>query len=226
MGIKELQRKVTQLDRGIKEGKAPTRDQLEQYVWKTGRVLRMLINPEGSFDRKVLWGECKGGLKKVLILEKFNAGVFSTECIKKDIIETDLHIALTKLLKYLEGRASGLIAADTTVEQPKPAKDPALSATLEAIEAADDMISKWRKTDFGKDKGNGKGKKGKKGEDIDTQEKLRLMAEATEINAKWDEEDSDPDEECPDVRRFGNCSYGRQCGFCKIDSVTQLQLRA
>merc|ERR1719188_932201 len=31
---------------------------------------------------------------------------------------------------------------------------------------------------------------------------------------RWDDAESDPEEECPEIKKYGNCLFGTQCGFC------------
>merc|ERR1711972_74284 len=102
--------KAQQVKYGIDNDNVPTRKELEQFSWKTGRVIRLLIKPESSKARKLLWSECKGVLKKVLVIEKFNSGVFIPECVRQDVIETKLLTMLEKLRNYLAKRQTGDIA--------------------------------------------------------------------------------------------------------------------
>mmetsp|Transcript_38832 Transcript_38832/g.77004 ORF Transcript_38832/g.77004 Transcript_38832/m.77004 type:complete len:206 (-) Transcript_38832:161-778(-) len=194
--IKELTAKIEQLESGIKSNLTPTRRELEQFVWKTGRVVRLLIKPETDEARKIFWSETKGILKDVMVVEKFNPGSFTSSCVREDVLEKGLLLTLTKLLKYTESRKRGSIAAPNEVQ------------TMET--AAKKAKLKEEKEQTEKEVEENK----KKYEYAGLAEKWSKLADFAE---KWDEVDTDPDEPCPDIKQHGNCSYGRQCCFCNAD---------
>mmetsp|Transcript_9576 Transcript_9576/g.25448 ORF Transcript_9576/g.25448 Transcript_9576/m.25448 type:complete len:228 (-) Transcript_9576:161-844(-) len=207
--IIELETKSAQLVDGAKQGFQPSRSQLEDFVWKTGRVTRKLVEPERSEACKIFWSECKGILKDIIIVERFNPSVFFAECIRKDIVETNVVACLGKLISYTKRRKSGVITAPKEVLG--PADPEAKKRKLDEEQEAAESKRKGKK-------GKGKGKKGK-GQDRnlgDLADRLNSMADSL---TRWDDEDSDPDEVCPDLEKFGSCSYGRQCGFasCQKD---------
>eukprot|EP00927_Polykrikos_kofoidii_P061404 TRINITY_DN56240_c0_g1_i1.p1 TRINITY_DN56240_c0_g1~~TRINITY_DN56240_c0_g1_i1.p1 ORF type:complete len:233 (-),score=40.33 TRINITY_DN56240_c0_g1_i1:109-741(-) len=195
----EINSKVEHLNLGIKSGSVPTRGELEKICWKTGRLVRQLAQPEKSKEREIFWSECKGILKRVLVIESFNAGVFTSASVKPDVIESDVLSCFETLVKYVAKRRKGLIAAPEEV-LPPPSK-------VAKTDKEDDDWASW-----------GDKSKGWKGDGKGASKNLK------EWNAdawygegapkKWDEQDSDPEEPCPDIVKFGNCSYGRQCGFC------------
>lgn len=183
--IKELDTKIDQLDTGMQLGHTPTRRELENFTWKTGRVIRQLVKPETSDETRTFWSECKGILKRVLVIEKFNPGVFVADCVREDMIERDLLSTLQKLRKYTQSRADGKIAA------PKQALDEPGAKKVKVQETVKPTVQKpkW--------------------------EELRNKWDAMPlVNTRWDDEESDVDEPCPDLAKTGTCAYGRQCGFC------------
>uniref|UniRef100_A0A7S1SFJ2 Uncharacterized protein n=1 Tax=Alexandrium catenella TaxID=2925 RepID=A0A7S1SFJ2_ALECA len=197
--IKELETKVEQIDMGIKSGNTPTRKELENFTWKTGRIIRLIIKPEASEDRKIFWHESKGFLKQVLNIDKFNPGVFTSSAVREDIIESGLLSTLRKLLEYAKGRKEGKIAAPDGLES--------LENAAKRIKLKDEK----KEEEEQKKKEEEASKKGWV-DYIDAQEKWKNMAEK---GTRWDEEESDADEPCPDIKKHGSCSYGRQCCFCE-----------
>jgi len=203
--IKELEAKISQLDNGIRMGQTPTRKELESFIWKTGRVLRHLIKPEDSEARKIFWSEAKGILKKVLIIEKFNPGVFTNACVREDVIEGDLLSTLQKMLIYTKRRSEGKVEApkkalDTDPPPPKKPKTEEEEKTEEKEKSSNDWSQGW-----GDKKWNNKNK---------FHDPVAAWKDMPDFHKKWDEEESDPDEPCPDKLKHGSCSYGRQCCFC------------
>jgi len=215
--LKELDTKIDQLDTGIRLGQVPSRQDLEKFTWKTGRVVRMLVKPEKSEDRKMFWSECKGILKKVLVIENFNPGVFQSSAVRQDIIETDLLACLQLFKKYTKDRSEGKVAKpDEQLEAVHIAKK--AKKALEDEKAAEEAKKAEEEGWGGKGKGKGKGKKKGKNKAVDDGgvwgelgDKWDMLMER---KGRWDDGDSDPDEPCPDVEKFGKCSFGRQCGFC------------
>mmetsp|Transcript_65561 Transcript_65561/g.152308 ORF Transcript_65561/g.152308 Transcript_65561/m.152308 type:complete len:212 (+) Transcript_65561:56-691(+) len=196
--IKELETKVEQIEVGVRTGHTPTRKELESFIWKTGRVIRLLVKPEASEARKIFWSECKGILKEVIVIEKFNPGVFTPNCVREDILEKHLQQMLQKLLKYTKRRKNGEITAPEQVQ------------TME-VAAKRMKLEQEKKEEEEKKKAEEEKVKSGWNSFLDAQEKWKNMADSM---ARWDEEDSDPDEPCPDIAKFGECSYGRQCCFC------------
>jgi len=152
--IIELETKSAQLVDGAKQGFQPSRSQLEDFVWKTGRVTRKLVEPERSEACKIFWSECKGILKDIIIVERFNPSVFFAECIRKDIVETNVVACLGKLISYTKRRKSGVITAPKEVLG--PADPEAKKRKLDEEQEAAESKRKGKK-------GKGKGKKGKSG---------------------------------------------------------------
>merc|ERR1712216_229527 len=107
--LKELAVKISQLESGIAQGAVPNRSEFEQLVWMTGRVIRVIVKPDKSPERKTFWSECKGWLKDVIVIELFNAGQFTKESVRKDVMEKDLLLCLQKLEKYTRGRSEGKV---------------------------------------------------------------------------------------------------------------------
>lgn len=204
--IKDLTSKVEQVEAGLAQGVIPNRKDLEHFCWKTGRTARRMILPEKSEAREKLWGDCKGILKQVLEIERFNAGLFTSEAVKPDIIETDLLKMMKDLLMYMRMRKDGK-AKIRSGEAPKK------KAKIAEKKDQDDEMALTGKGGKGKgkkggDKGQGKGKPG------DDWEKAWEALPDRDERKKWDEDESDPDEPCPDKAKNGACSYSRQCGFC------------
>jgi len=196
--IKELTAKVEQIDIGIRQNQTPTRRDLENFVWKTGRVVRLLIKPETNEARKIFWSEMKGILKEVMHIEKFNPGVpqSAASCVREDVLEKGLLLTLQKLLKYTKSRKQGTISAPGEVQ------------TME-------MAAKRAKVKEDKEQAEKEAEENKKKYDYSgLAEKWAKMADNVE---RWDEVDTDPDEPCPDIKQHGNCSYGRQCCFCNAE---------
>lgn len=96
-----------------------TRKEFAQFCWKVGRAARQLVKPDFSPERGMLWHECKGVLKQVamaighgsgaesgqvLVIEKFQPGVFTDAQVRKDVLETQLIETLEKLISYLRRR--------------------------------------------------------------------------------------------------------------------------
>jgi len=202
--LKELETKIQQIDNGLKTGHSPTRKEFESFTWKTGRVIRQIVKPEANEDRKTFWSECKGVLKKIIVIEKFNAGVFTPDCVREDVNENDLLLVLQKLEKYGRARKDGTIAKPDKPLQVDPAEKKRKLEEQEAEAKKAEDKSKW------KDAWKRSEDKGRWSDEID-KDKWLSMANASK---KWDDEESDPDEPCPDMKRYGNCTYGRQCGFC------------
>jgi len=193
--IKEVETKIEQIDAGMRTGHAPTRKELESFVWKTGRVVRLLVKPEASEARKIFWSECKGILKEVIVIEKFHPGVFTSNCVREDVIEKSLLSMLQRLLKYTLKRKNGEVRAPDRVQTMELAAKRAKLEEAKEEEEKKEQESKrvWNSWEEAK-------------------EKWAKLADKVE---KWDEVESDPDEPCPDVAKHGSCAYGRQCCFCK-----------
>mmetsp|Transcript_71684 Transcript_71684/g.186407 ORF Transcript_71684/g.186407 Transcript_71684/m.186407 type:complete len:210 (+) Transcript_71684:75-704(+) len=191
--IKELDTKVAQLETNAKAQHPPTRKELEIFVWKCGRVVRLLVKPEASNAREIFWSECKGLLKKCLIIEKFNPSSFTSEAVRPDIVENDLLEMLRQLTRYTSQRKSGRIAAPDVVQ------------TLELGEAR----KRKRETEEEEKKQKEKDDAWQKRRD----QKFNSWA-FDQMGSKWDDALSDAEEECPDKKKNGSCAYGRQCGFC------------
>lgn len=193
--IKEAETKAQQLNANILGGHAPTRSELEIYVWKTCRVVRQLIKPEanGVGDRAIFWSEIKGILKDCLVLEKFNPGVFDQDCVKKDILESNLKTMLENIAKYTKKRQSGKIKAPKEIQTMAHAEQ-RKRKQQEAEEAAKRKEDEewWAKED----------------------ERWNNWNQNMAAGNRWDDEVSDPEEECPEIKKHGNCAWGRQCGFC------------
>jgi len=197
--INELTKKTEQLEENVRAGKAPSRKDLEIYIWKTGRVCRMLVKPQENKSRDIFWSECKGVLKDCIVLEKFNPGVFTPECVRTDIIETNLLSMVKKLLRLTTQRKSGERSAPKEVQT----LEVALKRKLEAEEIAE--VKKTKEDE----------------EWLAKEDEKWSWKKATDTVKRWDEDDSDLDEECPDVKKHGSCSYGRQCGFCDRNKVDE-----
>merc|ERR1712096_514310 len=112
----------------------------------------------------------------------------TANAIRKDVLESDLLSCLNHLKKHTEGRAAGKRQAP------------------ESEEDADSKKAKPDEDEWWQRKGKFK--------DRDKKNWWDDAAERSAAGACWDDEDSDPDEDCPDVLKHGSCSYGRQCGFC------------
>eukprot|EP00933_Yihiella_yeosuensis_P067674 TRINITY_DN7265_c0_g2_i1.p1 TRINITY_DN7265_c0_g2~~TRINITY_DN7265_c0_g2_i1.p1 ORF type:complete len:198 (-),score=27.83 TRINITY_DN7265_c0_g2_i1:415-939(-) len=108
---KELQTKIDQLETGAELGKAPTRQEIEQFCYKTARVIRKLIEPEHSEERNILWSEFKGYAKKFIEFEHFSAGQFTSQCVKRNILEHEVCGTLKITLDYMKKRQTGEVAA-------------------------------------------------------------------------------------------------------------------
>ena len=106
---KDLNAKIRQIDAGVRQGHVPSGRELEQFGWKTWRVISQLVSPEKSAARKIFWSECKGISKKVLVIENFNAGQFVPQCVREDIFEQDLLATLQRLQTYTKNRQSGVV---------------------------------------------------------------------------------------------------------------------
>merc|ERR1740121_3550892 len=133
-------------------------------------------------------------LKKCIVLESFNPGVFRAEAIQKDIMEAELLQMLKQLLDYTRKRQAGEIEAPSEVLSVGEAKKRKLKREQEKEKK---MMKQW------------------KDEVIRMDDEWANWREGQEVAAdRWDDEESDPGEECPDKATFGTCSYGRQCGFC------------
>mmetsp|Transcript_124632 Transcript_124632/g.360558 ORF Transcript_124632/g.360558 Transcript_124632/m.360558 type:complete len:210 (+) Transcript_124632:119-748(+) len=191
--IQELETKVRQVEENVSAGVPASRKDLELYIWKTGRVVRLLVKPEASPAREIFWSECKGILKQCLAIEHFNAGVFRPECVQKDILETHLLKMLEKLLDYTRRRLSGQIAPPDEVQTVESAaKRARLAKEEKEAEEKKKLEQDWAKQD----------------------QAWASWRGGQELQTRWDDVDSDPGEECPDKAKTGSCSYGRQCGFC------------
>lgn len=190
---KELETKVRQVEENISAGVPASRKDLETYIWKTGRVVRLLVKPEASAARDIFWSECKGILKQCIAIEHFNAGIFRPECVHKDVLETHLLKMLSKLLEYTMKRQRGEIEAPSEVMTVESAAKKARKAKEEQ-EAAEKkrLEQEWARED----------------------QAWAARRTGQELQERWDDVDSDPGEECPDKAKHGSCSYGRQCGFC------------
>eukprot|EP00930_Biecheleria_cincta_P105430 TRINITY_DN98133_c0_g1_i1.p1 TRINITY_DN98133_c0_g1~~TRINITY_DN98133_c0_g1_i1.p1 ORF type:complete len:252 (-),score=44.45 TRINITY_DN98133_c0_g1_i1:122-817(-) len=217
MLTKEIKLKADQARKIVNLNKAMSRQELAEFCWKTGRITQKLVNPTVSGERAIFWQECKGILKQVLNLEAFNPSQFHDECVRQDILEDQLSKMLDGFLSYVQKRANGQIKA------------PSRLMTAEEIKLAE--IEKAKEQEYAEWEGNGKdgkggGKKRKDGwwEDGNDSwdanwwsvEKPRKKAREFVLKPDtpmWGD-DSDPDEECPDIMKFGKCSYGTQCGFC------------
>ncbi|CAL1160010.1 unnamed protein product [Cladocopium goreaui] len=238
--IKELAKRLDQVETGIDQNEVLTRQEFAQACWKIGRTVRQLIKPDYSEERGILWHECKGALKQVLVIEKFQPGVFMDNCVRSDVVEKDLAEMLRRLVTYLKKRQSGAI--HQPIEKEEARERPAESQDEEK------GLSKGKGKDKGKDKGKGKGKgkskEGEEGGEKDKEEKDDKNSspwkkrkwtgswnkgQFGESKSDWWSEDinlgttvsdfsifeeSDPEQECPDKAKFGSCSYGKQCGFC------------
>eukprot|EP00931_Biecheleriopsis_adriatica_P004558 TRINITY_DN106205_c0_g1_i1.p1 TRINITY_DN106205_c0_g1~~TRINITY_DN106205_c0_g1_i1.p1 ORF type:complete len:256 (+),score=93.68 TRINITY_DN106205_c0_g1_i1:86-853(+) len=234
--IKELETKLKQIDTAIELDKVASRKELALYCWKTGRVVRQLVKPESSKDRDIFWHECKGILKDVLELQRWNAGVFTEEGVRTDVLEKDVSAMLQKLIGYIKKRASGETKAPdrkVTAEEAKRKKEEQeeQSKLQESCSKCGEAFAKEAK--FCMKCGQ---KREQKEEESDMgwgswsrggwqQGWKRGRKEAGDwwgsgggdegvVRRRWDEEDSDPDEPCPIKARFGSCDYGQQCGFC------------
>ena len=193
--IRELQVKLAQVELAVRLESAATREQLAIYCWKTGRVIRKLVDPGRATDRKIFWPECKGILKDVLLFPGWDAGSFSDDGVRQNILEQDLLAMLQKLLGYVEKRASGQVSAPREIVS----VEDAMRAREERKRQAEAEALRVRVSDV-LDKSN--------------QRTVRARATCRAIKKRWDEELSDPDELCPEIVRFGSCTYGHQCGFC------------
>merc|ERR1712048_117511 len=108
-------------------------------------------------------------------MEKFNPGVFTSTCVRDDIIEMHLQKMLAKMISYIKKRKAGVIQSPgkvlTMENAPKKAK------TAEPEEEK-------------KGKGKGKGKKGKRDRrDMDAAELAEAWNNMPDTLQKWDEED-------------------------------------
>mmetsp|Transcript_72429 Transcript_72429/g.200853 ORF Transcript_72429/g.200853 Transcript_72429/m.200853 type:complete len:210 (+) Transcript_72429:101-730(+) len=200
--LKEVNSVLEKLRHGLQAGAVPTREELEKMTWKTGRQLRLAVKPDSSKDRAIFWSEIKSWLKKVIKWEAFNPGVFSAASIEKEMIETDLLNSLERLLKYVKERKEGKVKAP---KEPLVKRQKVKASAEEEKKKADEEWKEWE----------AKAAKDKRKEDAERWAKWDDDEGEGEGGKKWDEEDSDPDEPCPDKAKFGDCSYGRQCAFCK-----------
>ena len=193
--IKELQAKLAQVELVVRNEMAPSRAELANYCWFTGRVIRKLVDPDRTRDRDVFWHECKGILKDVLLFPGWNPGFFSADGVRQDILEQDLLAMLRKLLRYVEKRASGQVRAP----REKLSVEDVMRAREKRRMQEEAAALRVRVSDV-----------------LDKSIKGRGRARATcqAIKKRWDEESSDPDELCPDIVRHGSCTYAHQCGFC------------
>merc|ERR1712194_253778 len=198
--IAELTKKTEQLEENVRAGKPPTRKDLEIYIWKTGRVVRMLVKPQENKSREIFWSECKGVLKDCILMDKFNPGVFTPECVRTDIIETNLLSMVKKLLKFTGQRRTGERAAPREVQTLEVAAKRKLEEEeVQEVKKQKEDNEYWAKED----------------------EKWSFKTKALDGVQRWDEEDSDQEEECPDTKKHGSCTYGRQCGFCERNKLDE-----
>merc|ERR1712113_1277295 len=125
-----------------------------------------------------------GFLKQALVIEKFNPGVFTASCVREDIIETNLLKMMNDLVKYTKKRQSGAIPAPKEVltmeSAEKRAKTEAAAEEAKKEEEKKTDAAWWEN---------------------ETQEKWAMMGETAK---NWDDEESDPDEPCPDVKKNGS----------------------
>lgn len=193
--IRELRAKLAQVELVVRLEKAASRNVLAIYCWETGRVIRKLVDPDSATDRKIFWHECQGILKDVLLFPGWDAGEFCDHGVRQDILAQDLLAMLRKLLGYVEKRASGQVKAP----REKVSLEDAMRAREERKRQAEAKPLRVRVCDL-----------------LDKSNRRRVRARATcrAIKKRWDEEFSDPDELCPEIVRFGSCTYGHQCGFC------------
>lgn len=193
--ITELEAKYKQTEEMVRAGNAAPRQDIERYIWKTGRVVRLVVLPEKQVTkaREIFWSECKGLLKQCIVLEKFNVGVFTPDSVREDVIESNLLNMLQKLLKYTKQRRSGEIPAPKEVLTMERAQELADKSAKRKLEELEQQQAKWKKEDA---------------------EWWQQKWKENETSKTWDDVESDPEEPCPDKAKHGNCSYGRQCGFC------------
>eukprot|EP00928_Gymnodinium_smaydae_P056456 TRINITY_DN39840_c0_g1_i1.p1 TRINITY_DN39840_c0_g1~~TRINITY_DN39840_c0_g1_i1.p1 ORF type:complete len:240 (+),score=87.74 TRINITY_DN39840_c0_g1_i1:136-855(+) len=223
--LKVLNQKVESLRHLLNTGKIPTRKEIEQFSWKTCRTLRLHIKPDQSSTRQAFWDECKGILKAVIVWENFNAGAFSSAAVKPEALEKTVLETLEKMLDYAKKRKQGKRPEDPAVRQKRKQEEEAAAQEAKRLkeEAEEEREARRNGLEYkggGKGKGfkgfkGGKGGKGDKGAPAGDAAGWDDDADDLATLQRWDEEDSDPDEPCPDKLKYGNCSYGRQCGFCK-----------
>merc|ERR1711920_624375 len=96
--------------------------------------------------------ECKGILKTIIEMEKFNPSVFFAECVKTDIVETHVMKTLRTLINYTVRRRDGKINAPDKVLARHDPEEKKRRLEEEAEEKA-------------KKKGQGQGQKGQEGRD-------------------------------------------------------------
>mmetsp|Transcript_25401 Transcript_25401/g.50854 ORF Transcript_25401/g.50854 Transcript_25401/m.50854 type:complete len:105 (+) Transcript_25401:391-705(+) len=101
---------------------------------------------------------------------------------------------LKQLLQYAKKRLDGSIEAPAEVQTVESAAKKARLAAEAKKEAEDKKLEEdWAKEDdlWANWKGG-----------------------ADQDRKRWDDDESDPEELCPDKAKHGSCSYGRQCAFC------------
>eukprot|EP00434_Breviolum_minutum_P000734 symbB.v1.2.000647.t1/scaffold28.1/size414311/1 len=194
--IKELEKRLEEVDLGMQRGEVLSRKEFSMACWRIGRTTRQMIKPEFSEERGILWHECKGALKQVLVLEKFQHAVFMDNCVRTDVVEKHLAEMLRSLLPYLKKRQTGEIPAPIEKEEARPAKRRKSAAT-----EANDEESKTESKGDNKD-GKGKDVKGQKGtgkygragwwDDAANLGTVHVISQLKHF------EESDPEEECPD----------------------------
>ncbi|CAK9118068.1 unnamed protein product [Durusdinium trenchii] len=201
--IKELETKLSELKASIEKKEDLTRKEFATFCWQIGRRVRQLIKPEFSEDRGNLWHDCKGALKLVLVIDKFQPGVFMDSCVRKDVLEKDCVEMLESMIDWLKRRQRGPLTEKVEVTRNTPPKRKRPAA--EKPEAPSSHLP--RKGTH--QKGTGKTAKG---------DWWGLPNQGAGLLDLQDDplrdEESDPEEQCPDKAKFGTCSYGPQCGFC------------
>mmetsp|Transcript_52801 Transcript_52801/g.123504 ORF Transcript_52801/g.123504 Transcript_52801/m.123504 type:complete len:262 (+) Transcript_52801:61-846(+) len=240
--LKELDGQVLALQRVVDQG-TPTRNELDNFVWKATKNVRATINPDARPFTKEFWDDCKQYLKRVINLEKFSKGSkFVAGSLRADVVEKDVLKCLHDFKEFTQKRSQG----QGPMRSKGSGTTPEFKSTQDIVKALQNSdlqeISKLLEGNAGESKkrpheetidkqnqaedgwgrssswqgwqGRGKSKgKGKIGDWSDLKEKWARM-QSSKSNGRWDEEDSDPDEECPDLLKHGSCSFGRQCGFC------------
>jgi len=220
-----------------------TRFEFQNFTWKCAKQLRKAINPESREYCRLVWKDCKDKLQSIVNWDHFHAEKFKSEVLNAKAYEQDLRGGLIRVQAHIKKLASGELVPGEKVEKSAAnMNEEELHAALKSMGVSDDnetMASmakivrpdtnnekeedwndnrggKWSKGEKGKGRGKGRGKGEKNSDWNDYKDKwARMMSSKVQDTGRWDEEDSDQDENCPDVMKHGSCSYGRQCGFCE-----------
>lgn len=230
--ITEAEQRLATLKEGAANKVTPTREELAKLLFRLGRSIRLYVKPDRSDERYKFWDETRGILKRIIRWEKFSPVTFDIKLLQEAVMEDLVQETLDFYIKWIIGRRENM--------PPEAPWSKRAEAKRKAEEEAkqEEEANKKGKGKGGKLKSKPKGGK-KKREDMSEEDKQQMEAyqgalrenqdtwdaskdwvdEAddkveAELRGRWDEEDSDPDEPCPDKKQFGNCSYGRQCGFC------------